>query len=179
MFAHSNHSTGQSTSQSAGQLRPTAIERPAVESWLQLLLERFEARAAGLWRMRGRTLVNLGHSFCEEMPAPVQSDFRLATAQIPLSRLGLGVVRAATLQETVVAVADASAARDPFQSPGWLARFEAACSFAIPIRRHQRVLGVLALALREMPADSDSFLAELQPMSSALVSTLSPTWAST
>lgn len=114
-------------------------------SVMQDFLRATEARAVGWWIRRGDNLVLLSFQAVSEMPEDVRSGFAAATAQVAMSRIELGCVRAAVELCPIVAREDA-AQRGLAGSASWLERFGASQSLAVPIVRRGRADGVLAIA---------------------------------
>lgn len=76
------------------------------------------------------------------MPVELKREFAAATAEVPLDRTGLGIVRAALTGEPAIAELDGS---ELDASASWLARFAARRSLAVPIERKGTVVGVVAI----------------------------------
>lgn len=120
-----------------------------VDFALSALLAATGARAVGWWRRNGERLQLLGFQAADDMPAEVQSGFRDATRDVPLTRVELGCVRAAAERQPVVAREDATI-RGLTGSASWLARFGAAQSLAVPIVQEDQAVGVLAIATADV-----------------------------
>lgn len=114
---------------------------------LDLLLSALRARAVGLWRCHQDHLEQIGFRAVPEMPESVRRDFADATRHVPLSEVGLGIVKAVVSAQPVVAKAVGSGGLG--QSAGWLTRFEARQSVACPIMLKGAVIGVLASSSAE------------------------------
>ena len=80
-----------------------------------------------------------------DMPPEVHDGFAEATLEVPLDRLELGIVKAATSREPTSAELGERAG-ELSGSATWLARFGAAQSLAVPIRSGEAVTGVLAIS---------------------------------
>lgn len=113
-----------------------------VEKSLEMLLQALNARAVGLWRCRERELEQVGFRAVSDMPANVRDEFAAATRTVPLSETGLGIVKAVVGAKPAVAVLAGTGGLG--QSAGWLARFEARQSVAMPIVHQGKTAGVLA-----------------------------------
>lgn len=124
-------------------------DRAIVEVWLSKFLAEFDGRAAGLWRMDRISLTCLGLAFAADFPADVAVEFRDATQSVRLSQLGLGIVKAAVNRETALS----TVVDGPEGSRGWLRRFGAYCSIAVPAAVDNEVVGVLSVAVPE-PTDA-------------------------
>lgn len=124
--------------------QPPADIGHAVE--LLPLLAATHSRAVGCWRHEAGELRLAGFLAVDDMPADVQSDFIAVTRRVPLTQTQFGIVQAAALGGPAVN----HRAVDPNQSAegsiGWLARFEAASSLAIPFYHGQELSGALAVA---------------------------------
>ncbi len=100
-------------------------------SWLRAILGLLGARATGLWRVEGDSLVQVGFLAVDDMPEEVAAGFAGATLRVPLDRHDLGIVKAHRTGHVAVSRLDDG---DPSHgSPYWLRRFEAVRSVAVPI----------------------------------------------
>lgn len=133
------------------------LSEHAVEDWLRALQAEFGGIAAGLWRTQGVYLCNLGQVFTAAVPPDVAESFRQATTKVGLSRADLGIVRAA-IDRAPTAV---TLGEGPDGSRGWIGRFGARFSFAVPIMAGSRVLGVVAIALPDIPTDLQAFHSDM------------------
>ena len=88
------------------------------------------------------------------MPEDVRREFAEATKRVPLSEVGLGIVKAAVSGQPAVAKVIGAAGLG--QSAGWLARFEARQSVAFPVFLKSKVVGVLASSSWEEMVDGDA-----------------------
>lgn len=115
---------------------------PALES----LRGRLDARAAGVWRVKGGRLVGLAFATAADMPAEVAARFAAMSASVPLDLLDLGIVAAVVDGRRRVSVA----AELPADAGSglWLRAFGADRSVAVPIGdAGGAVLGVVSVAL--------------------------------
>jgi len=116
------------------------------------LLAAAGARATGLWRLEGAFLVLAGFRAVPEMDPEVVRAFQAATARVPLDRRELGIVEAAVAGAPAAARAGPPGGHDGAGrggSPGWLVRFGAAQSLAVPVLRGGRVSAVIAISRAE------------------------------
>jgi phosphoserine aminotransferase len=140
----------------------------SLDAALDSLLAAAGARATGLWRldrsspMKGEerypeSLVLLGFRAVPDMPREVASAFAAATARVPLSRIDLGIVKAAATGSPAAARVEEHGAHAGGLggSASWLARFGARQSLAAPILRGGRAVGVIAISVAE-PFDAES-----------------------
>lgn len=133
----------------------SALEsRSSLEVPQDELLRASGARATGLWRLEEGHLTLLGFRAVQDMAEEVRAGFAEATARVPLDRVDLGIVMAAVAGKPAAAYAEETSLGG---SAGWLRRFGALQSLAVPIARGNRVLGVIAISSperfdRESPA---------------------------
>lgn len=143
MPAHSNLSQLCDTFSSAlsgGSPRAVAMEA---------LLIATSARAVGLWELVDSNLIQWGFAACPEMPAEVARDFAAATKSVPVSKDGLGIVRAVNTRVPTVATLQPEITGLP-GSAGWIARFGATHSLSAPLIDARGVLrGALAVSTLE------------------------------
>ena len=117
------------------------------------LLELTGARATGLWRLSGQRLFLLGFRGVADMPEVVKREFAEATRAVPLTQTGLGIVKAALSGTPALSSVDAQP-RTPATSAGWLERFGAHRSVAVPVADEKGIVGVLAISTaRELQED--------------------------
>jgi hypothetical protein len=109
---------------------------------LAMLLRALNARAVGLWRCRGDHLEQVGFRAVADMPQTTRQEFAAATRRVSLSETGLGIVKAVVSRKPAVAAVAGNV--ELGQSAGWLARFEARQSVAMPVQHHNAIVGVLA-----------------------------------
>ena len=125
----------------------------SVEQPLDMLLAALRARAVGLWRCRHDHLEQVGFRAVLDMPEIVRRDFAAATQRVPLSEVGLGIVKAAVSGQPAIAKVVTTGGLG--QSAGWLARFEARQSVAFPVTLKGVVIGVLASSSAEEIHEGD------------------------
>ncbi len=125
--------------------RESIRQQRSLDAALASLLEATGARAAGLWRLRDDSLMQLGFRGCDDMPRAVQDEFSIATRSVPLERAGLGIVKAVLSGQPAISEREPGN-RDLSASPGWLERFECERSLALPLRANGRIIGVLAFS---------------------------------
>ena len=128
----------------AAALRTAITEGGSIDAPLDALLVATDARATGLWRISADRLEQVGFRAVESMPREVARDFAEATRSVPLDQTGLGIVKA--IVTGAPAVARLAATGDLGASAGWLARFEASSSLAVPVRSQRGIAGVLAIS---------------------------------
>lgn len=128
------------------------------EAWLEQLRVSCQARAAGLWRLSDGALWGEAYAFCDDFARQVADEFRAATVLVPLEPRDLGIVQAYHDRQLLVT----NRAEGPAGSRGWLARFGAHSSWALPFPDGADVHGMLAVALGQPPADPEAFGAELR-----------------
>lgn len=127
--------------------RPPADVGHAVE--LSPLLAATQSRAVGCWRHADGELHLAAFLAVDDMSAAVQSEFVAVTRRVSLSQTQFGIIQAVMQRGPAVnhrAVAPKSSAEG---SIGWLGRFEAASSLAIPFYCGEELAGALAVATRE------------------------------
>lgn len=150
--------------------RAVAAEQPA-SGPLRRLLRATGSRAVALWRLAGRELQLLGFEAVDDMPAEVRDGFAAATARLSLAQVQLGCVQAAlTRQPTVATCREAHSGL--VQSAGWISRFGAVQSLAIPILRHGDVSGVLAISTPYLFGVEDPAWQLVQRLSDGLADSL-------
>lgn len=116
-----------------------------LDAALDQFLKVTQARATGLWMVKGESLHALGFRAVADMPEEVKEGFASATQKVSLEQRGLGIVKAVLSREPTVAHRERNA--DSLgASAGWLARFEAQSSLAVPIPRGEEIAGVLAIS---------------------------------
>lgn len=118
------------------------------------LLEITDSRAVGLWRLEGNSLQLVGFQAKSDMPADVKRGFAEATRTVSLNQTGLGIVKAAVDRRPAVAHREAGET-GLSDSAGWLARFEAVQSLAVPIGEGERMTGVLAMSTANRFVEDD------------------------
>lgn len=113
------------------------------------LLAATQARAVGCWRQVDGDLHLAGFLAVDDMPAAVQNEFVAATCRVSLSQTQFGIVQA--VRQRGPAINHRAMTPDgPMEgSIGWLGRFEAASSLAIPFYRDGQLVGALAVATRD------------------------------
>jgi hypothetical protein len=113
---------------------------------MSALLDLFKGRAIGLWRVERDELV-LARFDAPELDEAVAAAFADATRRVPLSRIDLGIVKAATQDRPAVSRV-AELADDGAGSGHWLRAFGAKTSVAVGLRRRPDapIVGVLAIA---------------------------------
>ena len=124
---------------------------------LEALRARFNARAAGWWRVSvdSRELNLVAFSAAADMPVEVGSGFAEATRSVSLQAVELGIVKAVISRE--VSVSRLSEISPESGSGLWLRRFEAVRSVAVPIRDDRgNTRDVVSLALAELSPDDES-----------------------
>ena len=123
---------------------------------LALLLEATGARAVGCWRHREGTLRLAGFLAADDMQAIVRAEFIAATWNVPLSATQFGIVQAVAIRGPALNLRAANSSPVEAGSLGWLARFEAASSLAVPIEREAELWGTIAVATaRRIEPDDD------------------------
>lgn len=120
------------------------------------LLEATQARAVGCWRHENGVLHLTGFLAVEAMPAAVQAEFVAATKSVPLTQTQFGIVQAVVRNGPAVNHRAMEQLARAEGSIGWLGRFEAASSLAVPIRNGKELRGAIAVAteLRIEPEDA-------------------------
>ncbi len=112
------------------------------------------ARAAGLGRLEGDLLRQVGVRAVSQMPVEISSAFAATTETVPISETGLGIVKAVLTGAPALARVDAQA-EGLTTSANWLARFECSASLAAPTMNENSVNGVLAISREEEPVQDD------------------------
>lgn len=126
--------------------RRALTEQLTLDAPLEALLTATSARATGLWRVRDDELVQVGFRGVPDMPLDVRTGFAAATARVPLSNAGLGIVKAVTGRQPAIATLEPGHT-GLTGSASWLARFRAVQSVAFPIfDPEDAVTGVLAIS---------------------------------
>lgn len=124
--------------------RPTAdISRAEA---LAELLSATKSRAVGCWRINGDQLKLAGFLAVAEMPEIVQREFVAVTESVSLSQSKFGVVQAVLANGPAINHRPAISTGATDSSPGWLERFEAASSLAVPIVAGNQTIGAIAVA---------------------------------
>ena len=124
---------------------------------LEALRARFNARAAGWWRVAAdsRELKLVAFAAAADMPVEVSSGFAETTRSVSLQAVELGIVKAAISK--AVSVSRLSEISPESGSGLWLRRFEAVRSVAVPIRDDRgNTRDVVSLALAELSPDDES-----------------------
>ncbi|NOX56547.1 MAG: GAF domain-containing protein [Planctomycetes bacterium] len=124
------------------------IENQALDAVLAELLDRTKARATGLWFLADRELHLVAFQGVSEMPEKVKQEFIEATRHVPLTQTGLGIVKAVVKESPALSFVDAQP-RTAATSAGWLERFGARSSVAVPVKDAGRIVGVLAISTAE------------------------------
>lgn len=108
-----------------------------------LLDEHAGARAIGLWGCAEGELLLLAFS-APDLPSETARDFMAATRAVPLTRTEFGIVQAVVARKPM----PNSAAPNPGAntSPGWIARFGARQSLAVPIQHASLIAGAIAVS---------------------------------
>lgn len=105
------------------------------------------ARATGCWRFEAGRLLLEAFLACPEMKPEVAQGFPVATADVPVTDTGLGIVLAARTRE----VTQYRAIDLPPESGSgfWLRGFEADRSIAVPqLDESQNLIRILSVAIR-------------------------------
>lgn len=103
---------------------------PHVEKAVAFVHQQAGARATGSWRYADKRLYLESFKACSEMNPEVASGFPLATADVPVTDTGLGIVLAARSKEVTEYRAEDL---PPDAGSGyWLRGFEADRSIAVP-----------------------------------------------
>lgn len=125
------------------------IGRTTPQEALQALLNATGARAVGMWKLVGTDLKQWGFASCPDMPIEVAHDFAAATLSVPVSKDGLGIVRAVNTKLPTIATLEPEKTGLP-GSAGWIARFQATHSLSAPLIDPQgNVRGALAVSTCE------------------------------
>lgn len=130
-------------------------ESPTPGELLERLLGHFQARAVGWWRVNDTNSSLDQRGFCavSEMPEETAREFETMTRAVPLSRVNLGIVKAAVTGQ--VAVSRALELPPDDGSGLWLRRFGAERSVAVPIEDSRGiVVEVISIALGTEPTDA-------------------------
>lgn len=117
----------------------------SVDAALDEYLEATNSRAVGLWRVVDDELQCIGFRGHPTMSSAVSDAFAAATRVVSLHQTGLGIVKAAMTQQPAVALLT-SRGGTLSASAGWLERFEAVQSLAVPLVLNEHPRGVLALS---------------------------------
>lgn len=135
-----------------------ATPAPVPDDRLTALLGRFQARAAGCWRIVGDRLERVAFAAARDLPGDIARGFSEATQSVPLSATELGIVRAAL--SGGVAVSRAEELPPEAGSGLWLRRFGASRSVAVAVVDSAGAVAfVVSLALDDGAAD-DVLVAE-------------------
>ena len=110
------------------------------------LLNATNARAVGCWGHERGVLYLAGFLSVEAMPEAVQAEFVAATRIVPLTQTQFGIVQAVVQGGPAVNHRAMEPLARPEGSIGWLGRFEAASSLAMPIRTGKELRGAIAVA---------------------------------
>lgn len=117
------------------------------------------ARAAGLWEVRGGRLLQVEFWAAPELDPEIARGFREATLAVPLDRVDLGIVAAVAEGRPRVSIAKLLPA--DAGSGLWLRKFGADRSIAVPCVREGRAVGVASIAV-DGEVDEARAIAELQ-----------------
>jgi hypothetical protein len=120
------------------------------------LLAVTQARAVGCWSHVDGHLELAGFLAVDEMPANVQAEFVAATGRVPLTQTQFGIIQAVTIGGPAVNHRAVNPDTTSAGSIGWLGRFEAASSLAIPFYRGSELQGALAVATRDRIEPDDA-----------------------
>jgi hypothetical protein len=123
--------------------------------------ERAGARATGCWRFEPGRLLIEAFVACAEMKPEVARDFPVATADVPVTDTGLGIVLAArTRQVTEYRAIDLP----PDAGSGfWLRGFEADRSIAVPqLDSAGNLVRILSVAVRGLDEPISTFASLVQ-----------------
>lgn len=104
------------------------------------------ARAAGLWQVYPKDLVQIEFWSAPDLSLEVASSFSKATQQVDRSRVELGIVGAVLAAHPRVSVA-----QDLHADSGsgyWLRQFDADRSIAVPLVREGEPIAVASVAIR-------------------------------
>jgi hypothetical protein len=113
---------------------------------LSELLTATNSRAVGCWKLSGQTLVLVGFLAADDMPAQVQQEFVAVTKSVTLAQSKFGVVQAVLAKGPAINHRPPKPTGAKDSSPGWLERFEAASSLAVPVFDGEQIRGALAVA---------------------------------
>lgn len=131
-----------------------AHSEPTPNARLDALRARFNARAAGWWRVAADRGQLEQVAFCSDdrMSAEVFDGFAAATRVVPLRATDLGIVRAAITGRVAVSRLSESSAESG--SGLWMRKFEATHSVAVPVfDENAAVVRVVSLALGDDGGD--------------------------
>jgi hypothetical protein len=103
----------------------------------------------GCWRHVEGELHLAGFLAVDDMPAAVQTEFVAATRRVPLSQTQFGIIQSVMKRGPAVNHRAITPNGPTEGSIGWLGRFEAASSLAIPFYRGGQLAGALAVATRD------------------------------
>ena len=147
-----------------------AAEGNGVDSRVEALRARLDARAAGLWRVVGDRIELLAFAAAADMPREVAERFAAASRAVGLDRRDLGVVNAVAERSPAVSIAG----RLPVDvgSGYWLRAFGAARSVAVPLTDQAGVIhAVLSAALPTLgPPDDEEVIALIRDHGAATLS---------
>ncbi len=127
---------------------------------VEALRRTLDARAAGLWYLRGDRLELAAFASAPDLSAEVARRFREAAREVALERTDLGVVKAVSERSAAVSVAG----RLPVDlgSGYWLRAFGAARSVAVPLfEPGGEIRAVLSAALPTLGPPDDEQVAAL------------------
>lgn len=119
---------------------------PQITSELTALLQITQARAVGCWRHQAGALHLVQFVAVDEMPATVQAEFIAATANVSVTQSQFGIVQAVLAGGPAVNHRADNSPVAAIGSIGWLSRFEAASSLAVPVMERDTLRGALAVA---------------------------------
>lgn len=133
----------------------------SVEAAVRYVLEKAHARAAGCWRYENGRLKLEFFLPCDDMNPTVAAGFPVATADVPVTDTGLGIVLAARTKE----VTEYRAIDLPPESGSgfWLRGFEADRSIAVPqLDEEGNLLRILSVAVRGLDEPIAHFAAIIE-----------------
>ena len=119
-----------------------------------------DARAVGVWSVRGDHLDQDRFWSGPDLPDDVARAFAVATLRVSMAMTGLAIVKVAVEARPLVSIA---ADLPPDSGSGyWLRRFGATRSFALPIVQRGRVLRVVSAAVADADRDEAEIFAAMR-----------------
>lgn len=136
--------------------RPADSQSQAAALAVAFVHENARARATGCWRFANGRLLLEAFVACPEMKPEVAAGFPIATADVPVTDTGLGIVLAARTRE----VTEYRAEDLPPESGSgyWLRGFEADRSIAVPqLDKAGHLVRILSVAVRGLEEPIENY----------------------
>lgn len=137
---------------------------------LEPLLTATGSRAVGCWRFAAGHLELAGFLAVDDMPADVQAEFVAITNRVSLTQSRFGIVQAVDRRGPAINHQAENGDTSITGSIGWLGRFAAASSLAVPFYREGELQGALAVATKSRIEPEDRVWQLIQTIAGRLTS---------